>query len=189
MAKPLENNKPARSVFVGLVFLLVIVVGVYFLWALFSSQPSIQAAIIALLASIGSLVLSRFFQQQREFKEAHRGKKVEIYNHFVDLMIDVLSGERDKKPITEKQIIKRIEPITKGLILYSSAETIRYFNDFKFTSQNNKNPGNMIPIVGNLLIAMRNDIGLDNRNLSSIDVVQIFLNERYKEEVSQHEHP
>ncbi len=111
---PVRINTRIGSLFLDgalVVFALVVVVAIgYGLWCAFaavlswlmSQESQVAAAIIAfsgtVIAGIATVVISQQRSKSREIAEAHRPKKIELYNSFITTMIGILQKHKGSDP-------------------------------------------------------------------------------------------
>jgi Flp pilus assembly protein TadB len=67
----------------------ILVAGVWFV------DPNVLAAIVTALAGLGIVVVTQIFDRRRQIAEAHRDRKVKIYEKFAQLFVDLVeAGKR-----------------------------------------------------------------------------------------------
>ncbi len=169
--------------------LLAAVVGVgYGMWytgsavlSWFVSQESqVAAAVIAfsgtIIAGIGAVVIAQQRSKSREIAEAHRPKKIELYNSFITTMIGIIrkhKGSDSKVLEGDKEIEEFFYKFTTEVVLWGSPGVLGHYASFRNLGQE-KNP-NVILIMDDIMQAMRKDLGLSNWGLSRGDLMKIFL--------------
>ncbi len=171
------------------VLLLVAVVGVgYGVWYagaaglswIMSQESQIAAAVIAfsgtIIAGIGAVVIAQERSKSREIAEAHRPKKIELYNSFITTMIGLIrkhKGSDSKALEGDKDIQEFFYKFTAEVVLWGSPGVLGHYATFRNLGQE-KNP-NIILIMDDIMQAMRKDLGLSNWGLSRGDLMKMFL--------------
>jgi predicted outer membrane lipoprotein len=157
---------------------------VWFLGIFLASDKSVQASIIAAAASLFGIIFAFWKERSRSIKEAHRDKKIEIYQKYYDLMFDML--DQSKKESLPKEfdsdapIVKRLAEVAKGALFYGSPKVIKALADLKTPHNEPSDKLAVFRPTGKLLLAMREDIGLSNRGLDEINIHQIYVSDDLK---------
>jgi hypothetical protein len=168
-------------------FLLLIVLGAVAVWLVILSarvfsdaNASTQAAIIAGLVGVFSLLFTYWKERTRALKEAHRDKKIEVYSKFYDLIFGILERIKESKleqAAIEEEMSKAWFDISRGILFYGSPAVVAAFTNFK-TQDNPDGSEDSISAmrnIGRILLAMRDDIGLSNRGLDEMSIHQIYV--------------
>ena len=174
-------------------FVLLAGLAVVSLWllvqftSLFSSaDASVQAAIVAGGVALVSILFTILRERSKAIREAHREKKIEVYNQFFDIIFDFLkdpSKVNDLEGVDRSSpIVQKLMDISRGALLYGSPKVILAFAEWRTSSQ--KVSGDRyapIRAIGKILLAMRSDIGLSNWGLNEINVHQIYVTDDLNE--------
>jgi len=171
------------------VLLLVAVVGVgYGVWYavaaalswIMSQESQVAAAVIAfsgtIIAGIGAVVIAQQRSKSREIAEAHRPKKIELYNSFITTMIGIIrkhKGSDSKALEGDKDIEEFFYKFTAEVVLWGSPGVLGHYATFRNLGQE-KNP-NIVLIMDDIMQAMRKDLGLGNWGFSRGDLMKMFL--------------
>lgn len=137
--------------------------------------------ITGLVAAFIGLTAVLYTQKQirtREIEEAHRGKKVELYNGFLKTVQKVIAGENENvpvKPIKQKEMIMFMMNFKTEIILWSSPDVINAYR--KYESGSTQNIEILLPLVDDLYREMRKDIGLSNKGLPTNQLVKMYLSD------------
>ena len=160
---------------------------VYFLWKVLAFfvekmtqiNPAISAAIIGAMATvIAGIVAVLITQQQtksREIAEAHREKKAEIYKEYMETISKMLLSSNEKvkaKPITEVELVTYMMKFKTQIILWGGPKVIKAQYEFERASRQDRN---ILIAADNLYRSIREDIGLSNRDLPSLQLVKMYL--------------
>ncbi len=176
-------------IILAFVLLLAVVVGAgYGIWCLgaaalswvMSQESQVAAAVIAfsgtIIAGIGAVVISLQRSKSREIAEAHRPKKIELYNSFITTMIGIIrkhKGSDSKALEGDKEIEEFFFKFTAEVVLWGSPGVLGHYASFRNLGQE-ENP-KIILIMDDIMQAMRKDLGLSNWGLSRGDLMKMFL--------------
>jgi hypothetical protein len=167
--------------------ILVLASGCFALW-IFSTEfygvvraanPSVAAAIIGAMATalvgIGGVLLTQAQTRKREIAEAHRPRKVEIYQHFLEMTSRMMT--RDNKAVTqrapsEKELADFFVKYKTNVILWASPQVIKAQLRFESASSDGEN---VLFAADRLYLAIREDLGLSNRGLSDRQLIKMYL--------------
>jgi hypothetical protein len=194
----LENSRSDKAnLILGSILLVVLIVVGW--WALGSISSyflgldkSVASSIIAGLFAMGALLFSFWKERAKTFQENHRGKKVEVYSIFFDLISDVIknSNKDSDKSSNESNLDEFLKSaklkdqmfdLWKGVTFYGSPQVIKALNDWKFNISGDNDSIKIMKAIGSILLAMRKDIGLSNSGLTSLTIHQIYINEDLRE--------
>lgn len=179
----MKNTK--KELIIG--FTLIFVLLVFFAYTINSILDYLKdvkpETVLTVFATMFTVLLSLFgiiyTQKQikiREIEEAHRNKKIEVYNKFITIATNLLAADNPKipsiKPYTDEELIKKIFKFKKDLLLWGSPKVIKAVLDFENDSRVEKF---ILPSINNLYQAMREDIGLTNKSLNNYELIKIFL--------------
>lgn len=172
-------NQNKVHMIAGLILLgAVVTVSGYVLWvglgAFSGANPTTQAALLAGLVAVFSLIFTYWKERSRSLKEAHRDKKIEVYSKFYELMFGVLAGVNSGKRPSESDLAEAFFEISKGVLFYGAPPVVSALADFKRV-HSTSDPIEAMRRAGRILLAMREDIGLSNRGLNELSVHQLFV--------------
>ena len=117
--------------------------------------PAIVVVSTGLLASILTLVISRYYQSKRELEIAHRDKKIELYDEFLKKLYDLFS-EANKGKINPEELYR-----------YS-------IQDINKIIQNSENKQNYIISISSDCVYVKQKHNL--QQLKSIELIKTFSN-------------
>lgn len=171
---------------IGLVSILVIAVLVWLLFSNFAAfllglNGTIAAAIVASAMGLISVIYNSWNARVVSVREAHREKKSQVYSVFFDMITDVhkLSNENLQRPqtleeyLSSEEFMNAVFELKKGIIFFGSpAVVVAAINWFKAAGAPTEGFTQM-KLIGELLLAMREDIGLSNRGLTYKSMIQI----------------
>jgi len=180
----MNSNKQKLLTFFG----LILIAGVFYLsWlalsffigSLASADPKISAAIIGamttVLVGIAAVIITQRQIKVREIAEAHREKKVEIYQKYLGTITSLIAGQNKQVTIeapTDQELIDYLVTFKTEILLWGSPKVIKSQLEFEKVSSLG---GDVFLAVNNIYKAIREDIGLSNTGLNNLELVKIFL--------------
>lgn len=145
------------------------------------SNPSIAAAIIGAMATalvgIGGVLLTQSRTNQRQIQEAHRPRKVEIYEGFLEMTSRMMTSHNEhvsNRAPTEKELADFFVIYKTDIILWGSPKVIDAQLAFEQASSQGKN---VLFAANALFLAIREDLGLSNSGLNSHQLIKMYLKE------------
>ena len=153
----------------------------FFIDALKSSDPKITAAILGAMATIfvglTAVIITQNQIRLRDREEAHRSKKVEIYEKYLKTVQAIMSGTNENVSMeapTNQELVDYLVKFKTEIMLWGSPEVIKMQLEFQRVSQKG---GNIFNAVNNLHRAIRADIGLSNKGLNKLELVKMYLSD------------
>jgi len=129
------------------------------------------AIILSLLgAGIGYLV-KHFIEKRKELLSEVNRERRELYQKFVNLTIEILKSTKSDNKYDLVGALGELFEFFKKYILYASPNVINRFSDYfqylYYIDQNptQKNTGVHFRKLTSIMIAMRKDLGLNNKGL------------------------
>lgn len=180
-------HKVLQIVF-GFSLIGVLVYGAWRLIAAFvnsitAASPEVSAAIIGAMATIlvgiSALQISQAHERKRAGEEAHRLKKVEIYQGFINMISRMTGSKNEHLALTEpdpKELIQYLFKYKSDILLWGSPKVIKAQIEFEAISGGGDYK-KMFKSVNSLYLAIREDIGLSNAGLNDLELVKLGLND------------
>ncbi|MFW3382990.1 hypothetical protein ACN2C1_00615 [Aliarcobacter butzleri] len=181
------NKINKKDLIIGLFYIFLIII---LFWYIFSSifnflrdiKPetllTVFASMFTIFISLFGIVYTQKQIKLREIDEAHRNKKIEVYNKFITISTNMLAGENPQipgiKPYTDEELVENIFRFKQDLLLWGSPKVIQAILLFE---RNSKNKEFVLESVNNIYKAMREDIGLNNSELKDFELIKIFLSD------------
>lgn len=141
----------------------------------------IVAAFAAIIISLVSLILSKYYERKAEIRKEHRDKKVPIYEEFIHFWFKILFAQKaGEAPPNEQDIIKFLNDFTQKLMIWGSDSVVKAFSIFreKLINIDPKNPPTEGMILfEKMLYEIRKDLGHKNKNLKQGDILALFIND------------
>jgi len=192
----------AVIVILGLAGLLIW--GLVKIWLLFwgyisHADPTLGAAIIAtsgtLLVSVLSVVLTRFFEKNKELAIKHQAIKQEIrekhmatYQDLVQFLFKIFQSSKTGVKLSEEEVNDFFTDFTQKILVWGSDRFTRDFSAFReslliYTQQQqsgkatNDDPIQTMLTLETLLYSIRADCGHANKGLGQGDLLTFFIND------------
>jgi hypothetical protein len=188
------NQKSQKMLLIGK-YISITAFFVFLLWMLFkivSTFNDLEKEIkVPIIAGFFALLVVAFTYLRENYlkrQEAHRTKKIEIYSVFFEMIGRIMKDTHTggESSFTESsEFIDQMLNLKKNLMFYGSPSVLKAFNEFQNKSGESQTSIQVIDRVGNLLLAMRKDVGLSNFGLNARELNQIIVKENIRELVSQ----
>ena len=190
MASNTKQNK--KQLILSFILLGIIIYGISLLlskfWSIFSSvDPKLGVGIIAtsgtIIVTLISVLVSKHLERKAQILSHLREKKVPIYEKIINFIFSLTFAEKlGKQAPTEKEIVKFFAEVTQELVVWGSDEMIDAFYKFRTESINNADglqtePNGILFTVENLLLAIRKDLGHQNKNIPKGKLLSLFIND------------
>jgi hypothetical protein len=160
----------------------VFVYGLYFIAALIwrslvQVNPTLAVGVVAAVStiavSITSLIFSKYFERKSEIRNEHRQRKTPIYEELIAFIFKILKSVKTNEPMpTEKEIVDFMFDFNQKLIIWGSDEVVTAFSKYRTSVSD---PDLIMFAVEDLLLAIRKDLGHNNKNLSNGRLLSIFI--------------
>lgn len=129
--------------------------------------------IIPLLSLYVVYITNRKNQLQQQLND----KKREIYSTYMDALETALNIDtKNKKTPNPDELKEKIFSFKRQLILYGSSKSIKACNKWILDNVQENNEKNFMNIE-NLVRSLREEIGLSNKGLKKLDLLQLYINE------------
>jgi hypothetical protein len=180
------NLKKFFQITLGLVLLGIFGISswkllIFFMNTLRAINPTVAAAIVGamatILVSLTAAIITQRQIKQREIEDAHRPKKAEIYEEYLDMVVSTIQNVNTKtktKKISEQDLINYFVKYKTQLLLWGSPEVINAQLHFE---QVTKKGGDIFTAVDKIYRAIRSDIGLSNSQLNNLQLIKLFLSD------------
>jgi len=180
-----NRKQDIKQIILGLILLAIFtyigwIIISFFIDSLKNVDAKIASTIIAgmftIFAGLTAVIITQRQIKIREIQEAHREKKVEIYNNFITAATTMVAAENkslDIEPLSEKELIKVMFNFKKEILLWGSPEVIKAL--LKFQTHSHEGSSLILFAVNDIYRAMRKDIGLSNSGLDNNELIKLFL--------------
>nr|WP_321239286.1 hypothetical protein [uncultured Tolumonas sp.] len=184
------NNK--KQTIIGFILLSITIYICYLfitkIWSIFSSiNPTLGAGLIAasgtIVVTLISVLVSKHLERKAHILSHLREKKVPTYEKIIEFIFRITFSEKiGKTQPTEAEMIKFMAEITQELVIWGSDEMIDAFYKFRMKSIENasgvqQSPHEILFTVESLLLAIRKDLGHQNKNMPKGKLLGLFIND------------
>lgn len=178
----MKNRLSTTVLGVVLLFVIMAISWVALSWivrSILGLDKSVVSAIIAGAIAVFSLIFTYLRDREKARQEAHREKKVEIYSLFFDIIFRGLQESKKEADSSEywgsTELQENLLKIMKGILSYGSPNVVLAFNKWKAKATDS--PTVQMICIGDLMLAMRKDLGLSNTGLTNANIHQIYVSD------------
>jgi hypothetical protein len=177
-------------------FLLVLAVFGGVLWACFATgrwflgwlfdglqkevAAGITAALIMVVGSIASILLTKRFEREANIRKELQGKKASMYDESTEFWLTTLMASKaGKEPPSEQQIIEYLTHFTGKLIVWGSDSVLKSFLAFRESAAPREEEVSLgvIQLFADYLLEIRKDMGHENSDICRGDILALFVND------------
>lgn len=184
----IHYKKRILQLIVGTGILALLVWGgwklIQLLWEVFSQvNPTVGAGFLAasatVIVSVMSVLVAKRLEYRAILEKEHREKKIPFYEDFVSFVFRIaLSDKLGLEPLTEKEMIQQATRFTQNLIVWGADDVVNAWFRFRNKSINSDGSGASVMYeIENLLLAIRKDLGHENKGLGKGKVLGLFVND------------
>lgn len=174
----MKNNTNLQNTGIGLIALII--VGLI-IWALFYEIGQAPWQFITILIALVGTLITFAGNLQIQIRNEQKPKKVEIYDKAIKFFFDsILATKLGQNPKTEDELVKGLAEMTPDLILWASDDVLNLYIKFRQTTNNNnmqESSNNAILLFGQMLLAMRKDLGHQNKQMNEVSILGTFVND------------
>lgn len=146
-------------------------------------DPNVVAAIIAALAATTGVLYSQRQARILAATEAHREKKIAIYNKYLDLVYFYQDQVRKGVSAADRKIEKEeenwIRELTRGLLVWGGPSVVKAWLSFR-TGVSGGTGATPLLLADGMMRALRTDLGNSNWGLKGGDLVKLFLSDPHE---------
>jgi hypothetical protein len=154
-----------------------------------AASPEVTAAIVGAMATvlvgILAVLISQSHERKRSAEEAHRLKKVEMYQGFINMisrMIGARIEQLDLKEPEQKELVQFLFKYKSEILLWGSPKVIKAQIEFEAISSSGDHE-KIFRAVNSMYAAIREDIGLSNAGLNKLELVKLSLNDEARSDL------
>jgi hypothetical protein len=194
-------SQSGRELALGFVTLLLGAIVVWWLASaavnfVFGLDKAVASTIVAGMVTVFGVLFAYWKDRRKADQEAHRDRKIEVYSPFFDMIFTVMRKSNDKitpdqssdplgQYLGSTEFFDVLYELKKRMTFYGSPEVINAMNEWLKSSGRDEDPFKQMQRVGELILAMRRDIGLSNAGLNNLSIHQMNVTEdieamRYK---------
>ncbi|AFY37694.1 hypothetical protein Lepto7376_1342 [[Leptolyngbya] sp. PCC 7376] len=166
-----------QSIGIGLVTITIIGLVI---WALFHEIGKAPWQFITILIALLGALITFAGNLQIQIRNEQKPQKTEIYDQVINFFFDsILASKLGREPKSEDELVQGFANMTPDLILWASDDVLKLYIEFRQIASNNisMSPNNLILLFGQLLLAMRKDLGHQNNKIDKISILGTFVND------------
>ncbi|WP_092065577.1 hypothetical protein [Desulfonauticus submarinus] len=144
-------------------------------------NPSVGAAIIAgattIISSVYIASLNARKAKERVAFEAHREKKAEVYNEFLDMVIELMRNTKEGKrgdDILPENIEEFFYKFTSKILIYGGPGVVKAFSNWRSAAAD-EDPIKGLLLIDKLFMEMRADLGESNKGIKKNELLGLFI--------------
>ncbi len=145
---------------------------------------TVNAALIAALGGLGYLYRSSR-DKRRDLEQQLASSKRDLYTDYVNVLKEIAAASQGGKIAKADLYVDRLRTFAFNSTLVASDPVVRAH--VRFTNLERIAPGDasvVVPAVGDVLLALRRDIGFPGTKLSNRDLLGVFVKEIDDEKIS-----
>ena len=181
----LDKKQNTKQLIIGFILIALLIYCAwvtvsFFINSLVEADAKIASTIIAgmftIFAGLTAVIITQRQTKLRDIAEAHREKKIEIYNKFITAATTMIGAQNeysDIKSLTDKELFSIMFNFKKDILLWGSPEVIKAQLKLERVTQENSNL--ILFAVNDIYKAMRKDIGLSNSGLGNNELIKLFM--------------
>lgn len=163
----------------GLGLIVIAILGLI-IWALFYEIGQAPWQFITILIALLGTLITFSGNFLIQIRNEQKPKKIEIYDKVIKFFFDsILASKLGQKPKTEEELIQGFADMTPDLILWASDDVLNLYIKFRQITNNNMQDSSSNPILlfGQMLLAMRKDLGHQNNQINEVSILGTFVND------------
>jgi hypothetical protein len=183
-----DHTKKFQHLLLGIVLSVLLVWGgwklLQLLWEVFSHvNPTVGAGMLAasatVVVSVFSVLIAKRLEYRATLAKEHREKKIPFYEEFVNFIFRIAFAEKlGLEALTEQEMIQQASRFTQYLIVWGADDVIDAWFRFRNKSVNSDGSGLAVMFeIENLLLAIRKDLGHENKGLVPGKILGLFVND------------
>ena len=146
------------------------------------TRAAVVAAVGTVVVTVLSVSMTKVFERQSQVEQALRASKIPLYEEFIRFWLGYLMQSKAGVPkVSDEDLQRFFHDSTQRIIVWGSDEVFREYVAFRrVTIGSDGSPAAIRAIAGSfgqLLLAIRKDVGHQNRGVTTADVLMTFLND------------
>ena len=145
-----------------------------------SADPTVMAAFITGAGTILSSVFIASYNagrsQERAAEVANRGRKIELYNEFIETFSQLLISLKAGKSIDLEETAEFFASFTYQLMVYGGPGVIKVYGEWRAAGETfPEMTSEMLTLVDKLLRALRDDLGVSNKGIKENELLGLVI--------------
>lgn len=146
-------------------------------------DPNIVIAVIGGTVTILGYFITRYLERKKTIEQQIREQKLPTYEEFIDFIFNIFQQTKNQTEVDLKSLEKFYWSMNKKSILWLSDRTFKSYVTWKnktaeYADKKDKSIVDSFQIMnslGDLLKDFRADIGHKNKDISSTDILSLFI--------------
>ena len=140
-----------------------------------TTVTSVITASSALLVAVASVLLAKYLENKALLRKEQREKKAPFYEKIISFLFTIVMAEKiGKEALTEQAMAKEFLELSEKILVWGSDEVLIIWRKLRLGSNDTTKT---VGIVADLLLAIRNDLGHNNKNISRKTILGVFIND------------
>ena len=176
-----NNFKPWQIIFIFISFLVFLFfLGKEIISWLFQLKSEVVSTIIVVAISgvltIISVTIGKIFEIRNTIIQQNRGKKISIYEKFLNFLFNIIYSSKKDKMLSEEEIKDFYENNLPDLLLWGESEVIKSYSDlFQSAKIAKEKPEELVRKFEQFIKAIRKDLGYKDLNLKEGELLKTFI--------------
>lgn len=162
---------------IGLGIITIAILGLI-IWGLFYEIGQAPWQFITILIALLGTLVTVAGNLNIQIRNEQKPKKIEIYDKVIKFFFDsILASKLGRESKSEHELVQGFSDMTPDLILRASDDVLNLYIKFRRVANNDMqhSPNNPILLFGQMLLAMRQDLGHQNNKLNEISILGTFV--------------
>lgn len=164
---------------IGLGIITLTILGLI-IWALFHEIGQAPWQFITILIALLGALITFAGNLQIQIRNEQKPKKIEIYDKVIKFFFDsIFASKLGQEPKKQEELVQGFADMTPDLILWASDDVLNLYIKFRQIASNDiqDSSNNPISLYGQMLLAMRKDLGHQNNKLDEVSILGTFVND------------
>lgn len=136
---------------------------------------SVITASGAVLVAVASVLLAKHLENSALLRKEQREKKAPSYEKIISFLFTLVMAEKiGKVAFTEQDMVKEFSELSEKILVWGSDEVLITWRKLRLESNDTKRTAET---VADLLLAIRHDLGHNNKNITRKTILGVFINE------------
>lgn len=173
----MKSNTNWQSVGIGIVAITILGL---MAWGLFHEISQAPWQFITVLIALLGALITFAGNLQIQIRNEQKPKKTEMYDKVINFFLDsILADKLGQQPKNEAELVQGFAEMTPDLILWASDDVLNLYIKFRQMANSNVQDSLNSPLLlfGQLLLAMRKDLGHQNKQIDEVSILGTFVND------------
>lgn len=133
--------------------------------------------LLLILGTLSTFLIWRVQHQKDKIKDIESQlseRKYKLYSDLVYIIFDIMNGSKIGKPISEKDLVKRMLDIKRDMFLYAPDLIFKTFTEWTLALNNQNNATTHFKIYFKMMKLVRKDMGMSSTKIELKDFM-LFL--------------